>query len=173
MLWIAITSPSFYDGEASFISMLLSHGVDMVHLRKPGASEEDCASLLEALSADVLSRIVIHDFFGLAGQFGLRGIHLNGRCSEVPPDYTGHISRSCHTFDEVRLWKQTCDYVFLSPVFDSISKQGYGAAFTEDSLAEAAASHPGGTEEETSTTEEITYQRTESFRTTAPCAVPE
>lgn len=139
MLWIAITSPSFHDGEASFINMMLSHGVDMVHLRKPDASEEDCAALLEALPADVRSRMVIHDFFELAGHYGLHGIHLNARRPAVPSWYTGHVSRSCHCFDEVKIWKQSCDYVFLSPIFDSISKPGYGAAYNEKEITEAAA----------------------------------
>ena len=30
-----------------------------------------------------------------------------------------------------------CDYVFLSPIFDSISNQGYGKAFTSEELQNA------------------------------------
>ena len=42
-----------------------------------------------------------------------------------------HTLHSCHTLEEVHLNKLQSDYVFLSPIFDSISKQGYKAAFTE------------------------------------------
>ena len=34
--------------------------------------------------------------------------------------------------------KSSCDYLFLSPIFNSISKQGYEAAFTPETLQEAA-----------------------------------
>lgn len=138
MLWITVTSPSFFDGEASFIGRLLSGGADLVHLRKPGAAESDCARLLDALTAEERARIVIHDFFELAGPYGLRGIHLNARRSEIPAGYTGHVSRSCHSLEEVKRWKPVCNYVFLSPVFDSISKQGYRAGGTPEILRRAS-----------------------------------
>ena len=139
MLWITVTSPSFFDGEASFIGRLLSCGVDIVHLRKPGAAESDCARLLDELTAEERKRIVIHDFFELAGPYGLRGIHLNARRSEIPAGYTGHVSRSCHSLEEIERWKPVCNYVFLSPIFDSISKQGS----VPDSLRKFFAGLPG------------------------------
>jgi len=52
------------------------------------------------------------------------------------------VSHSCHTLEEVRLWKPLCQYVFLSPIFNSISKEGYLAAFSRESLREA---HRDGT----------------------------
>ena len=136
MTWCVITSPDFFCGEAGFISRLLAHGVDVVHLRKPGASETECRRLLDALPAEDRKHIMIHDFFELAAPYGLRGIHLNSRRSETPPGYTGHVSRSCHSIDEVVRYKAQCDYVFLSPIFDSISKQGYSAAFSCSALLE-------------------------------------
>ena len=35
-------------------------------------------------------------------------------------------------------YKNDYDYVFLSPIFDSISKVGYNSAFTEDMLRDAS-----------------------------------
>ena len=138
MLWIAITSPAFHDGEAEFIGRLLAHGVDIVHLRKPDAREEECAALLGKLSAEERSRIVIHDFFQLAPRYGLRGIHLNSRHSEIPAGYAGHVSRSCHSLEELVKYRAGYTYLFLSPVFDSISKEGYASAFDEASLRKAS-----------------------------------
>lgn len=137
MLWIAITSPSFMGGEVLFLRRLLSHGVDFVHLRKPGAAAGDCARLLDGLTAEERAHIVIHDFFELAVPYCLHGIHLNSRRSSVPEGYTGHVSRSCHSLEEVRLWKPSCDYVFLSPIFDSVSKEGYCSAFSPEALDRA------------------------------------
>ena len=138
MLWLAITSTTFFAGEAQFIHRLFAHGVDIVHLRKPGASEADCARLLADLSSDDRHRIVIHDFFELAEPYGLKGIHLNARRSTVPDGYEGHVSRSCHSLEEVKRYKDVCDYVFLSPIFDSVSKQGYASAFTDATLRQAS-----------------------------------
>ena len=137
MLWIVITSPSFMDGEVLILRRLLAHGVDFVHLRKPGAAASDCARLLDGLTAEERAHIVIHDFFELAGPYCLHGIHLNSRRSSVPEGYTGHVSRSCHSLEEVKLWKPSCDYVFLSPIFDSVSKQGYRSAFPPEVLGRA------------------------------------
>lgn len=140
MLWIAVTLPAFHDGEAAFISRLLAGGVDVVHLRKPGSAEAECAGLLEALPEDERARVVVHDHFGLAARYGLMGIHLNSRNPSVPEGFRGHVSRSCHSLEEVRRFKRECGYVFLSPVFDSVSKQGYASAFSAEDLHRAAAS---------------------------------
>ena len=138
MLWLVITSPSFIPDEASFLHRLFAHGVDIVHLRKPGATAEECARLLDGLTSDDRRRIVIHDFFELAEPYGLKGIHLNARRSTVPDGYEGHVSRSCHSLEEVKRYKDACDYVFLSPIFDSVSKQGYASAFTDRTLKQAS-----------------------------------
>ena len=61
-----VTSPVFLSDEATFLHRLLANGVDIIHLRKPGASAADCARLLEELSAEDRSHIVVHDFFELA-----------------------------------------------------------------------------------------------------------
>lgn len=138
MLWIAVTAPGFFEGEARFISRMLAHGVDFVHLRKPDSSEDECARLLDGLSAGERARIVVHDHFSLVLPYGLNGIHLSRRHGEIPVGYSGHVSRSCHTFEEVMCYKKQCSYVFLSPVFDSISKSGYGSAFSDMTLRQAA-----------------------------------
>ena len=48
------------------------------------------------------------------------------------------VSRSCHSIREVIQHKSECDYLFLSPIYDSISKEGYGAAFSRIELKRAA-----------------------------------
>ena len=139
MLFIVVTPPQIYDGEAEFISRLLGNGVDMIHLRKPDASLSACANLLDRLTDEERSHIVIHDFFELAATYSLHGIHLNSRHNAVPTDYVRHVSRSCHSLDEVATYKNSCNYVFLSPIFDSVSKQWYTAAFDDDELHRASA----------------------------------
>lgn len=135
---IAITLPELYPGEGEVIMKALDGGYHLVHLRKPEASEQEMAAIIESLPEKYRSRLVLHSHFHLAGRYGVYGIHLNSRCSTVPEGFKGSISRSCHSLDEVEKFKENCDYLFLSPIFDSISKQGYRSAFTEEVLREAA-----------------------------------
>ena len=138
MKWITITSPDFISGEAIFIDKLFLQGLDLLHIRKPDAPLEAYKRLLLQIPKQWYSRIVLHEHFALVEEFGLHGIHLNRRCSQVPDSFRGSISCSCHTFGEVKKQKDSKDYVFLSPIFDSISKVGYHAAFSPTSLKQAA-----------------------------------
>ena len=134
---IVITEPQFVTNEATIIAQLLHWGVDLIHLRKPESSADDLAKLIEAIPTVYHNRLVLHDHFDLATHFTLHGLHLNRRNSVLPPNHKGTVSQSCHTLDEVKAYKTKCDYVFLSPVFNSISKQGYASAFTPKALSEA------------------------------------
>ena len=137
MEWIVITSPGFLQGEADFIDRLFGHGLDRLHLRKPGADIGECRRLLDGISREWLPRIVVHDNFGLCREYGLGGVHLNGRNPMAPPNHEGSGSRSCHSLEEIFRYKGECDYLTLSPIFNSISKQGYMAAFGPGQLAAA------------------------------------
>lgn len=137
MKLIVITPPQFFDGEAAALTALFRNGLEILHLRKPGASAQALERLLRQLPEEYLPRIVTHDHFPLATAFGLKGIHLNGRNPQPPAGYTGHVSRSCHSLEEVRRHKPACGYLFLSPIYDSISKEGYPAAYTREELRRA------------------------------------
>lgn len=137
MEWIVITSPGFIQGEADFIDRLFGHGLDRLHLRKPGADIGECRRLLDGISREWLPQIVVHDNFGLCREYGLGGVHLNGRNPMAPPNHEGSVSRSCHSLEEISRYKGECDYLTLSPIFNSISKQGYMAAFGPGQLAAA------------------------------------
>lgn len=137
MLKIAITVPdaSLPDEARHIARLLLSGAYDVVHLRKPGWELEAYEALLRQVPAELHPRLVLHDHHELALRYAVRGIHLNGRHPLPPAGYRGHVSRSCHSVEEVLRYKDSCAYVFLSPVFDSISKAGYGAAFDAATLA--------------------------------------
>lgn len=131
---IAITLPSFVSAESDAIVKALVSGYDRVHIRKPGASVEAVEDLLRAIPAAYYPRLSIHDHLELAKTYGLGGVHLNSRCSVIPSGFNGLVSRSCHSLDEVRQYKNEVDYLFLSPIYDSISKEGYRSNFSLDQL---------------------------------------
>lgn len=130
---IAITTEEITDSEPSIVTRILDSGWDMVHLRHPRASLREMRNLIEAIPQRYHSRLRIHGHFSLTNEFNLGGIHLNRRCPAVPDNYSGPHSRSCHSIDEAKA-ATDCDYVTLSPIFDSISKVGYKAAFTHSEL---------------------------------------
>ncbi len=126
---IVITDTPFMRSEADTVSMLLDEGVERVHLRKPGSDESDMRRLIEGIDPRLYPRLTLQDHLPLAAEYGIGGVHLNARNKSVPDSFGGLVSRSCHTFDELSRCTGE-DYMFLSPLFDSISKRGYRAAFT-------------------------------------------
>lgn len=135
---IAITLPYAIDGEAEIIRRLLADGIYSLHLRKPDTEIDYMRALLSELTPDQRARIVVHDHPQLYNDYKLRGIHLNKNIKGLPVGYGGTHTRSCHSLDEVARYKDECDYLFLSPIFDSISKHGYRSAFSHKELHRAA-----------------------------------
>ena len=135
---IAITLPTFFPREAQVITTLFQNGLERLHLRKPAASADELRRLLDEIPGEYHPAIALHDHFELWAEYpAIGGVHLNSRNAEVPPGFRGRISRSCHTFEEVVANRQL-DYCFLSPIFESISKEGYGSGFPMERLREAA-----------------------------------
>jgi thiamine-phosphate pyrophosphorylase len=138
MLQIAITKPYAIDGEDAIIEHLLANGFDIVHLRKPDVGIEYCRDLLGRLTPMERARIVVHDHYSLYEEYALRGVHLNRNICSYPTHYQGTRTRSCHSLEEVAKHKDECDYLFLSPIFDSISKRGYHSKFSHEELLDAS-----------------------------------
>ena len=138
MRFIAITTPKVDDNDVYLIKRLLEGGIDIIHLRKPDSEIHECRKLLKALTKEEREQIIIHDFPELYDEFSLKGIHINRNLLSLPADYIGFKTRSCHSLEEVKQYKDEYDYLFLSPIFDSISKVGYRSGFRKEELEEAS-----------------------------------
>lgn len=137
MKLIVITRPDFFDGEAEAITDLFQNGLETLHLRKPHATAEAVKVLLQQLPEEFMDRIVLHEHFELTECYSLKGIHLNQRNPKAPEGYAKQVGCSCHSIEEVQRRKSSCHYVFLSPIYDSISKVGYGASYPLEQLQQA------------------------------------
>lgn len=133
---IVITLPDFIAEEGKRIARLLQQ-VELVHIRKPNASAQETERLINDIPQEYHSRLVLHDHHHLAAKYHLHGVHLNSRNPLPPEGWTGSVSRSCHSLEEVKEWKEKCNYVSLSPIYNSISKAGYMSAFTKEDLQKA------------------------------------
>ena len=139
MKLILMTTPHFFVEEHRILTSLFEEGLELLHVRKPETEPVYSERLLSLIPDSFHKQIVVHDHFYLKEEYGLRGVHLNHRNPELPPRYRGRISLSCHTADEIKAHKRKCDYMFLSPIFDSISKSAYPSAFPTTTLRALAA----------------------------------
>ncbi|MBI2281914.1 MAG: thiamine phosphate synthase [Bacteroidetes bacterium] len=104
---ILISYPIKLNNEVALINELMTSGEwDLFHLRKPNYSSNELLELWNKLDNDVRKKTVLHQ------------------------DFKG----SCHSFEEVEAIDGQLPYCFLSPIFDSISKQGYQAKFDKNEL---------------------------------------
>lgn len=127
---IAVTTPYFWHGEAdAIVRRLEADGFERVHIRKPEADEQNLRTLIESIPERLRPRLSLHDCLHLAQEYGLGGVHLNRRNPTAPQGWSGVVSRSLHTVDEIAALPPEIDYAFISPIFPSISKRGYAGTF--------------------------------------------
>ena len=137
MKLIVVTTPTFFVEEDQILTARFEEGLDILHLRKPETPAMYSERLLTLIPQKYHKRIVTHEHFYLQEEFGLMGIHLNRRNPSEPHDYSGHISCTCRTLSELSSKKHFYDYLFLSPVFDSVSSPR-PASFTTEELRQGS-----------------------------------
>lgn len=133
---IAITPENIFEGEGRYITLLCERDWDYVHLRHPSASLTEMRKLIESVPQKYHKKLKLHGHFELMNHFNLGGVHLNKRCPLPPSHWSGGLSKSMHQIEEVMDCGDEFDYVTLSPVFDSISKKGYGSQIDLKAFAE-------------------------------------
>ncbi|GAA4850060.1 thiamine phosphate synthase [Algivirga pacifica] len=139
---IVITSPQISEKatinkEIALWVEMFEKGLEILHLRKPGASVEQYKAYLTALPKQYYSSVMLHDAFELMGEFALRGIHYAERNRPKKVHSKPYQqSASFHQLKQLKEEGHALDYVFISPVFDSISKKGYKEGFDKGVLEE-------------------------------------
>ena len=134
MRLIAITAEDYVEGEAKAIEHLLDNGFAFVHLRKPHGSDQQMLALVRSIHSRYHSRLTLASNLGVWGECALGGVHLNAANEHRVGEFDGvRVSKSSHCEADLTDLSRF-DYSFLSPVFDSISKPGYRAAFSHDQL---------------------------------------
>lgn len=137
MKLIVVTAPTFFVEEDKIITALFEEGLDILHLRKPETPAMYAERLLTLIPEKYHRRIVTHEHFYLKEEFDLMGIHLNSRNPKEPHDYSGHVSCTCHSIEELNNKKHFYDYLFMSPIYDCITKEGILSGYTPEELRQA------------------------------------
>lgn len=129
---IVITPEHNLNGEIEVLKKICQEGVYRVHIRKPRLSKSQLRGYLKELCQRVdPSLLTIHYDRDLACEFALGGLHGAEELSQEGDSFIR--SCSCHTIEELKCAEEM-DYMFLSPIFNSISKHGYEAAFDMERL---------------------------------------
>jgi thiamine-phosphate pyrophosphorylase len=135
MQLIVISNPVPIVDEAKIINSLFERGLEYFHLRKPHYLGSDFVELLEQIDPEYYPRIALHQFHERAADYGIKRLHfpeyvwakLGHRDFKANYEKSYRLSTSVHTLSELYRLEHV-DYVFLSPVFNSLSKPGYCSA---------------------------------------------
>ncbi|MEX1000816.1 MAG: thiamine phosphate synthase [Crocinitomicaceae bacterium] len=138
MIRALFTYPTEVPYEVNLISNFIDDW-DYLHLRKPDFSMEELINFIEILPKKVHQKIILHDHYHLVSELGLGGMNINSRNKQqfsvnnkhltVNGKSPGVMSYSAHKFEEINALDFDPNYVLMSPIFDSISKEGYASGF--------------------------------------------
>lgn len=141
MILTVLSDSSENQEELELINFFFENGLDIYHLRKRNFSRAEMKTFLDGIPKEYHSKIVIHSHYSLALKYKLLGIHISRKKRKSKyaewfktrlyklqnPNISISTSYSQLTnFDDK---KSFYDYVFLSPIFDTISNAGYGSHF--------------------------------------------
>lgn len=135
---IVITTEKIFADEYMYIKAMLDYGIDNIHIRKPFEDTNNIKLLLDGIDEEYHNRLTLNGNFQLLETYkNIKAIHANSRNQNIPKSFNGSVSYSCHSLNEIKDKKEMYDYMFLSPIYDSISKTGYRANFSYNELKRA------------------------------------
>ncbi|TRX66116.1 thiamine phosphate synthase [Carboxylicivirga sp. M1479] len=134
---IVICYPTQLKNEIEAINALFAAGLEVMHVRKPSYSEAEMVSFIDSIDSQYHNRIVVHSHLAIVEPKSLRGVHFTSYNRHLIDDYSEKAlpkSISVHSMSELINLSESFNYALLSPVFESISKEGYGPAIDQSVL---------------------------------------
>ena len=146
---LVIISPSERrDSEIPYLLNMFEQGLPTYHLRKTKFSTRELKNFIAEIPEKYHKRIVIHTHHELAMRFNLKGVYVS-RSHKRRKLRTSmrmawfklrkrklQVSATFRSIEDILDYDPKYDYVFLSPVFDSLSGN-FQAGFTEHDLSHA------------------------------------
>jgi thiamine-phosphate pyrophosphorylase len=132
---ILISNKVPLSNEVEIIRFFLKNKNNLFHLRRYDSSEDEVVQFLNAFTEEERKQHVLNHHHFLASEFGINRLHFseNERLEigdEKLAKLHSHgfiLSTSVHTVEDFENLNSVFEYAFLSPVFDSISKENYKA----------------------------------------------
>jgi len=126
---IVITPENIIANEAEVINELFQEGLDLLHIRKPFINNEELKLFLAQIKSSYHSQLALHSHYELGKEYGISRFHIRekDRLEGLANEFNGRIlSTSVHDIMKYNELGKEWEYAFISPVFPSISKRGYG-----------------------------------------------
>lgn len=126
---IVITPEDIVQNETELINELFQEGLNLLHIRKPFINAEEMTDFIQKIDSKFQSQLVLHSHYDLAENFNISRFHFReiDRQNGLFQSFTDKIiSTSVHDIETFNELSGNWEYSFISPVFPSISKKGYG-----------------------------------------------
>lgn len=115
--------------ETELINELFQEGLNLLHIRKPFINSEEMADFIQKIDSEFHHQLVLHSHYDLAKDFNISRFHFReiDRQNDLYKSFADKtISTSVHDIETFNELNEEWEYAFISPVFPSISKKGYG-----------------------------------------------
>jgi thiamine-phosphate pyrophosphorylase len=130
---VVVTNPTPLEQEATLLNALFEEGLELLHLRKKGYSEQETGEFIEKINPAYYSRISLHYHHALAFRYGIKRLHFieSERRRQAQANLIGLkaqdmvLSTSIHSIEAYLELSPAFKYALLGPVFNSISKENY------------------------------------------------
>ncbi len=126
---VVITPEELVQNETEIINELFQGGLDLLHIRTPFINSEEMSEFIQKIDSDFHSQLVLHSHYDLAKEFDISRLHFReiDRQNDLHQSFKDKIiSTSVHDIETFNELGNEWEYAFVSPVFPSISKKGYG-----------------------------------------------
>ncbi|MCD6068877.1 MAG: thiamine monophosphate synthase [Bacteroidetes bacterium] len=146
---VLLSKTRFDETEVAVVTSLFENGLDTYHLRKPKLSTRQVKQILDTFPKQFHSRIIIHSHHQLARKYNLKGVHYTRtHLRRSFKNWWRKITLGISKSDLIKTSSSTklsslyddneieFDYVFLSPVFDSLTGK-FQSGFYEDGIRAA------------------------------------
>lgn len=145
MKLILISPSKKQDSEIGFLLHMFENGLLTYHVRKKKYSTRELKKYLEDIPEKYHNRIVIHTHHELALKYNLKGIYISRSHKKKKLKLWFwkkwmkfrkgdlEISTTLRSIEDILDYIPRYDYVFLSPVFDSLSGN-FQSAFSDYNL---------------------------------------
>ena len=146
---VIISTQKKLDNEIEVLTQLFEAGLSTLHVRKPRFNKKKMKEFIQQIPSKFHNRLVLHSHHELALQFDLQGIHFKSKHRKNKfrtqlkkwryRRKKAHLTftTSFHKLVSLDLYNGKYDYVFLSPIFDSITKKDYQSGFAKYNLKNA------------------------------------
>lgn len=149
MKLIVVTDANWVENEHDVLKMLFKSGLRYLHVRKPNFTYSQMSDYIKKIPLDYHDRIILHSHHRLVFTYELKGIHITEKHRKsgfkmfmrtvVYPILKPKIqlTASFHKLSDLKSNKKKYRYVFLSPIFESISKAEHAPSYSLGKITDA------------------------------------